>query len=506
MTKPNTYNPDVLSCLANLSSDEVFTPPSIANQMLDLLPAELWSNSNATFLDPACKTGVFLREITKRLDKGLEQQFPDRQARLNHILVRQVFGLAITELTGMISRRSVYCSKSANGKYSICNEFQNDQGNIRFARLEHTWDDDRCIYCGANKSAYDRSDELESYAYPFLHTENPETLFNMKFDVVVGNPPYQLGSDGGTRDIPIYNRFVDQARKLNPSHLVMIIPSRWMASGLGLKEFRSSMLNDKRLSQLVDMPVASEVFPGVEIKGGVCYFLWQKDHYGPCEVTLSRNGQSHGPEKRDLSEFDVLVRDARSVEILRKVLAHEEVPINEILSADKEFGMTSNFSEFVETPFPDAIPLYYIRNGKRAIGYIARDRIMKSANLADTWKVLVPKAGSDGGQRIPDPVIGTTLIAPSPSVCTQSYLFFYVDSLQAANSIAAYLSTRFARFLISLRKITQDATWATYTWVPTQAWDRTWTDAELYRKYDLSGEEVSHIERMIARMGNNGAD
>jgi site-specific DNA-methyltransferase (adenine-specific) len=145
------YNPDVLTCIANLSSDEVFTPPQMVNRILDMLPADLWSNRKATFLDPGCKSGVFLREIAKRLDKGLEKQIPNRQKRMNHIFKKQLYGLAITELTALISRRSLYCSKTANGKYSVCEAFDNAEGNIWFRRVEHTWANGSCVLCGASK-------------------------------------------------------------------------------------------------------------------------------------------------------------------------------------------------------------------------------------------------------------------------------------------------------------------------------------------------------------------
>ena len=128
-----TYNPDVLSCLANLSNDEVFTPPEIANQMLDMLPKGIWSDPNTTFLDPACKSGVFLREIAKRLIKGLEDEIPDLDERLEHIFKKQLYGIAITELTSLLSRRSTYCSKYPNSRYSVV-EFDSAEGNIRYRR------------------------------------------------------------------------------------------------------------------------------------------------------------------------------------------------------------------------------------------------------------------------------------------------------------------------------------------------------------------------------------
>ncbi len=509
------YNPDVLSCLANLSNDEVFTPPSLVNDILDLLPAELWSNPNAKFLDPVSKSGVFLREMAKRLMKGLETQIPDKQERINHIFSQQLYGIAITDLTALLSRRSVYCSKTANGKYSICETFNDEQGNIRYKRMKHTWSSTgsdtkgKCTYCGASQEVYDREDTLETYAYNFIHTDKPEKIFNMKFDVIVGNPPYQLGSDGGTRDMPIYNKFIEQAKKLNPKYLTMIIPSRWMASGLGLTEFRKTMLEDRRIKKLVDFPVANEVFAGVEIKGGVCYFLWDKDYNGLCEVTNIRGEEVFGPTERDLSEYDVFVRDSRAAKILKKVISFKEPSIIDILAVDKEFGWTSNFTGFHSERKNGDVPLFYIKKGKRDIGWISRKEVNKSENLIYKWKVMIPQAGSDGGKKIPDIVLGKPLIAPSPSVCTQSYLFFFTESEIKANNIETYLRTRFFRFLVSLRKITQHATRSTYTWIPIQNFSKPWTDEKLYKKYGLTEDEIAFIESMIRPMDvsqNSGAD
>lgn len=511
-------NPDVLTCIANLSNDEVFTPPEFASRMLDTLAAawaannngaNIWADSSVRFLDPFTKSGVFLREITSRLTNGLAEQIPILEERVNHILTKQVFGIGITHLTSLLARRSVYCSKYANGEHSIAKSFDSDQGNIWFERIEHTWANGKCSYCGASQATYDRGEGLETHAYAFIHTKDIKTrvaeLFGgaMQFDVIIGNPPYQLGSDGGTRDVPIYQYFVEQAKKLEPRFLSMIMPSRWMASGLGLNEFRQAMLGDRRLRELIDYPAANDVFPGVEVKAGVCYFLWDAEHDGNCNVTTVRGGDVVGPIPRNLGEYDVFVRDARAVTILHKILNHGESSINTILARDKEFGWTSNFDGFHEVERPSDLPLYYIRKMKRDVGYIERESVTKSSHLIDTWKVLVPKA-YNGGDGIPHQILGKPLIAPSPSVCTQSFLFFYVQSEKEAKNLQSYYATRFFRFLVSLRKITQDATHSAYTWVPVQAWDRLWTDEALYAKYSITLAEQEYIESQVRVMNIDG--
>ena len=513
-------NPDVLTCIANLSNDEVFTPPEFANRMLDTLTkawagsnkgANLWADKKVKFLDPCTKSGVFLREITSRLTKGLEKEIPNLEKRVNHILTKQVFGIAITQITSLLARRSVYCSKYANGKHSIAKSFSSNDGNIWFKRMEHTWDGDRCKYCGAGRSIFERDEGLETHAYAFIHTDNIKTRLaeifgaNMQFDVIIGNPPYQLASDGGTRDVPIYQHFVEQAKKLEPRFLAMVIPSRWMASGLGLSDFRQSVLNDWRMRELIDYPAANDVFPGVEVKAGVCYFLWDASHNGDCKVTTIRGNEILGPIHRNLGEYDIFVRDARAVSILHKVSGLGEASINTILARDKEFGWTSNFDGFHEKERSGDVPLNYIRTMKRGVGYIERKTVTKSVHLIDTWKVLVPKA-FNGGDGLPHQILGKPLIAPSPSVCTQSFLFFHVGSLKAANSLQSYYTTRFFRFLVSVRKITQDATHSTYTWVPMQTWDCTWTDEALYAKYGIGKKEQAYIESQVREMNIDKGD
>ena len=290
ITKNKTaHTPDVLSCLANLSNDEVFTPPEVVNKMLDMLPQELFESPDTTFLDPACKTGVFLREIAKRLLVGLEDPIPDLQERIDHIFHKQLYGIAITELTALLSRRSVYCSKYPNGRYSV-SEFDNAEGNIRFRKIQHTWENEKCIYCGASKKSKLgdnlRGDELEAHAYEWIHFPNPEEILNMKFDVIISNPPYQL-STGGSLDMqatPIYDRFINVAKKLRPRYLTMIIPSRWMNGGFALDKFREEMIDDKSIRVLHDYFNADNVFPGINLTGGVCYFLWDRDYIGKCSI------------------------------------------------------------------------------------------------------------------------------------------------------------------------------------------------------------------------------
>lgn len=527
-------NPDILTCIANLSNDEVFTPPELANEMLDVLAkawaeandsANIWADPSVTFLDPATKSGVFLREITKRLVDGLADEIPDLQERVDHILTKQVFGIGITRLTAMLARRSLYCSKYANGPHSITKHFDTEEGNIWFERTEHSWAGGkkktrqgpngetqeyplgrRCTYCGVAEADYRREQGLEAHAYDFIHTKNIKgrmaKLFGdvMRFDVIIGNPPYQLGSDGGTRDRPIYQKFVEQAKLLNPRFLIMVIPARWMAGGLGLTEFRASILSDRQVTKLVDFPIASQVFPGVEIKGGICYLLWEQGQNTDCQVTTVRGDNIYGPVKRKLNEFDTFIRDNRALPILNKVLAKDEASMADILTARTAFGLVSNFNNYRQKPNNGDVKFYATSPSGRFIAWVNPNDASARHELIDSWKALIPEAGSDGGQKIPDYVLGRPWIAEPPSVCTQSFIFVATDNKAEAESITSYYATRFLRFLVSLRKITQHTKADTYRWVPQQTWDRTWTDEELYSKYELTADEISFIEAMIKPM------
>ena len=501
------YNPDVLSCIANLSSDEVFTPPDIANQMLDLLPPEIWRNRNTTFLDPGSKSGVFLREIARRLDTGLESQIPDRARRLNHIFKNQLFGIANTELTSLLSRRSLYCSKIANGRYSVCEDFENADGNIRFKKIKHTWKDGSCRFCGADRAKYDRDDEMESHAYEFIHREDPEEIFAMKFDVVIGNPPYQLSDSGhGASAAPIYQLFVESAIALKPRYVVMITPSRWFSGGKGLDEFRARMLKESRLRNLVDYPKLYDGFPGVKIRGGVSYFLWDRDYEGPCTVQTMWDGVPLGsPVARRLDAYDVLVRRNEAVPILEKVLAFRvkgapEPTLPARVSSRKPFGLPTNFhGKSVPKGLKQPVKLY----GSQRISWVARQEIPLNEQWIDSWKVLLSKAQGTSAA-VETQFLGKPIVAGPDSACSETYLVAgRFDTEQAAKRYAAYLRTRFVRFLVSLRKNTQDAARGVYAFVPDLPLNCVWTDEKLYERYGLTKAEIAFIESVVRPMSDD---
>lgn len=440
----NIYNPDVLTCLANLSNDEVFTPPEIANQMLDMLPQELFENPDTKFLDPACKSGVFLREIAKRLLVGLEPQIPDLQERIDHIFHNQLYGIAITELTSLLSRRSVYCSKYPNSEFSV-SRFADAQGNIRYKITGHTWKNSKCIFCGASEAQFERTDDLESHAYEFIHIIQPEEIFNMKFDVIIGNPPYQLSDGGnGASASPIYQLFIEQAKKLKPCYLSMIVPARWYAGGKGLDEFRKTMLEDKHITRLVDYVNAKDCFAGTSIGGGVCYFLWERDNEKDCEYTNIHDGKETSAV-RDLNEYKVFVRYNEALSIIKKISAFGEKRVSEVIGTRNPFGLSSS----VRGEETGDLKIY----SSRGVGFINQNEVRQGKDIIDKYKVMISKVTSEHAGE-PDKngmfaVVSTTKILQPKSVCTDSYLIAYTaDAEIEAINFGKYICTKFFRFLL----------------------------------------------------------
>lgn len=520
-------NPDVLTCIANLSNDEVFTPPEFANRMLDTLAeawaashngANLWADKSVKFLDPCTKSGVFLREIASRLIKGLADEIPNLEERVNHILTQQVFGIGTTHLTSLLARRSVYCSKHANGPHSIANSFDSEAGNIWFERTEHTWANSKCTFCGTSQAVLDRGEALETHAYAFIHTDNIKTrmneLFggNMQFDVIIGNPPYQLDDGGfGKSAAPIYQLFVEQAKKLEPRYLSLVIPARWFAGGKGLDEFREAMLADNRLRSIDDYLSAADVFPGVGLKGGVCYFLWERDNRGLCRVTTRFKDWPVSTTTRRLLEqgADVFIRFNEGLSILKKVVSVETgqsetllLPENKrfdrLVSSRKPFALETTFKGKATKRAGDV--LIYQNGGT---GYVARNSVPSGTELIDKWKIYVGRAAPGTGNRdtYPHRILSTPFIGEPGSICSETYLCIGpLDSKSEAESVLSYLTCRLTRMLILLHKPSQDTTRKVYTFVPTQDWTKQWTDVDLYAKYGLTVSEIAFIEKIVRPM------
>ena len=501
------YNPDVLSCLANLSNDEVFTPPQLANQMLDMLPQELFCSPATKFLDPCTKSGVFLREIAKRLIAGLADEIPDLQERIDHILHHQLYGIAITRLTSLMSRRSLYCSKDASGKYAL-SRFDTADGNIRFKDIRHTWQNGKCRYCGASQEVYDRSDTLESHAYEFIHTDKPNTLYNnMTFDVIIGNPPYQLnvGVEKENYAIPIYHKFVEQAKKLNPRYLTMIIPARWYAGGRGLEEFRNTMLTDNRIRVIHDFPDAADCFPGVQIKGGVCFFLWDRNKRGNCLVTTHLNNNIDGPMERPLLEkhSKTFIRYNKSISILHKVYKDGCDCFSSLISPQTPFGLVTSFKGNSTKINNNDLKLYISGNEKEfkgGVAYVPVEMITKGKEMIPWHKIYIGKAGS-GSDSFPHSILSIPFYGEPYTVCNQTYLVIgpFENRMQSENAMS-YIKTRFFRFMVLLKKNSQDAMREVYSFVPLQDFSKPWTDEDLYKKYGLTEEEIQFIESMIRPM------
>jgi site-specific DNA-methyltransferase (adenine-specific) len=498
------HNPDVLTCLANLSSDEVFTPPALANEMLDLLPKSIWRDKNAKFLDPFCKSGVFLREITKRLVEGLKKEIPDEQKRVNHILKNQVFGIAITELTALLSRRSLYCSKSANSEYSICDSFDDLSGNVVYEKIKHSWKDGHCVFCGASKEANDRDDSLEAHAYQFIHTNNPEKLFPMKFDVIIGNPPYQMSDGGfGRSASPIYHEFVKQAKKLSPRYLAMIIPSRWFSGGKGLDEFRSNMLNDKRLRKIFDFENSSDVFPGVDVAGGICYFLWERDNPGECEI-VNMSGDKPVASTRPLNEFAFFVRNGSAVKLIRRIVSKSATKrfLSEKVSSRNPFGIPTNYA-----PSDQGTPCWFIQ--RIGLKFAKNKDVYDEGKILDKWKLLIPKAPIAGQTDFSKPVgfyyDGNTRIAKPGECCTDSWLVACAFETKAeVLAFKSYLFTKTVRYLLLQTVVSQDVTRKNYCFIPDlEKYEGEYTDTRLRKLWSITDEEWQDIDARISAIKEN---
>lgn len=486
--------PDILETIADLSNDEVFTPPQLANKVLDTLPEEIWSNSKITFLDPACKTGVFLREIAKRLIVGLEEEIPDLQERVNHILTKQVYGLGITELTALMSRRTVYCATKANSEASVVTAFDNEEGNIKFPKSKHIFNEKtkKCTICGAGKDLYEDIEGLDNYAYSFLHDNLKEVFGNVKFDVIIGNPPYQLeDGGGGVSSIPLYDKFVEKAISLRPDYISMIIPSRWFIGGKGLDNFRNIMINSNKIKKLTDYPNSQDVFPQVGVNGGVNFFLWDNKYKGKCEITRIVDGVESKSirELRYSKNLEVFISDNVLFNLAKKVEKHNEGKFMDLVSPRDPYRIndskiTSKKGDFI---------VYEVNERKDR--FISKDNLER---IEYHYKHKIFVSFAYGISRIPIQVINKPFIPEENSVCTGTYLTIgpFASKEETENALY-YMKTKFFRALVLAMKNTQHGTQKVYEFVPIQDFSKRLKDEDLYSKYNLTPEEIAYIENVI---------
>lgn len=547
---------DILETITNVGNDEVFTPRKTCDMILNSLPEEVWHNPDYKWLNPATKNGIFEREIAIRLDKGLKDVIPDEETRRKHILQNMIYAIGLTKFTSYVARRTLYYCSDANRKcdgikakdghyvngYAIGNGtwFDDKEGNIKTPRAEHTFDkNDRCIYCRLPKtSKYVDSLQREQYAYEFIHHKPDELLAflqdlffkgdrNMKFDIIISNPPYQLSDGGaGASARPIYQLFIQNAIALNPEYLSMIVPSRWMIGGKGLDDFRKQMLLDKHLAVLHDYVNAKECFPNNEINGGVCYFVWSKKHNGKCSIYSHLNGKVNKSE-RFLAEkdTDIFIRFEQLISIKNKVLARRPATLDSIVSARKPYGLEAEtmlspekygLPAFSDSPLENGFAILGLgEKGRRTIKYLPHDYpIPKVSPCLNKYKVFISEANGAAGQignPIPARIIGRPEVAKPNTLCTETFLEIgpFKSSVEAEN-LCKYIKTKFFRCLVGIQKQTQHTTQKAYRFVPIQDFsnssDINWNqsigeiDEQLYKKYALTQEEIEYISTMIEEM------
>jgi site-specific DNA-methyltransferase (adenine-specific) len=490
---------DILECIANLSTNEVATAPSLANEILDTLPTNVWTDPKLRWLDPCAKTGVFLREVARRLLVGLQTAIPNEVERREHIYKNMLFGFPITELTGQISRRTLYYTKDASKAGQSVVTFENSDGNLAFNRFEHSYPNQSksCSICGAKMEILERGIEKDNHAYAFIHDKE---VLSMKFDVIVGNPPYQLGDGGGgkgTSAKPIYHLFVNQAFKLKPKYVAMVIPSRWFSGGKGLDDFREKMLASTKFRKLVDYTDAKEIFPGTQIKGGVCYFLWDSSYDGPCEILRIQNGEVGKSVKRHLNAHGkFFIRFNEATPILERVLSKSSTFVSSTVLTSNPYDFRAHFKGYINEQLPQTVGFYCVDG----IKFVYKDSVKKNAETIDLWKTVIGKAGP-GNDGYPHKIIGEPFVIPPGAICSETYLVIQTfESEQEANYLAEYMRTKFFRFMMSLIKNTQNISRNSFDFVPQMPMDVRWNDDKLYRYFGVSTVEQQFIDTIVRPM------
>lgn len=528
---------DLLETITNVGNDEVFTPRKTVTMMLDSLPEEVWTNPNYKWLNPATKNGVFEREIAIRLNEGLKDLIPDEETRKKHILQKMIHAYGQTKFTSNVARRTLYYCSEANKKcdgikdendghyvngYAIGNGtwFKDKEGNIKTPKVDHWFEGTKgkrkCKFCGISEdSKYVDPLQREQYAYEFIHYDASGLRYKikndffkgettMKFDIIIGNPPYQLSDGGGTGSSakPIYHMFIEQAKQLKPKYLCMIIPSRWFTGGKGLDDFRSKMLHDKNISILHDYINAKVCFPSVIIEGGVCFFLREEDYNGKCHIFAHQEDGSVVESKRFLDggkNLDIFIRDYKVQEIVEKVLSKGCVSFSNLVKPRNYFGI-SNSVKVENDSSKNSLPILCRYENRREIKNVNISKVIKGKDFIGKYKIFVSKADGAAGQiglPVPARIIGKTEFGDLNTVCTETFLAIGpFNSIEETQNVQNYMKTKFFRFLVGSRKnknMTQD----TYMFAPVVDFSINWTDEMLYKEFDLDVEQINYIEHMI---------
>lgn len=419
---------------------EVYTQEKEVNSMLDLVP-----DFALRFFEPGCGSGNFLVELLHRKVKA-----------------------------------GIPADMALNGLFGI--DILNDNiENTRHRLLT------AAIRYGLDKSTAKSIIEKNIVIQDFL-----DPAFIPDTDFFIGNPPYQRMDGGhGASSTPLYNLFINKIKTLSARYMSFIIPSRWMISGKGLDTFRKDMLNDSRLRVLVDHPVSVDCFPDVDITGGVCYFLWDRDYSGLTDYRLKSGETIVESSLRKLNDFDILIRRKSYNNILNKVLAQNLPSFSEHILGLDPFGFSTNYFGSAEKDANNTILLY----ARNRINYIKRDEVKRNQHIIYSYKVMQPKASGYGTGTLPAVVTGLPFVAKPDEVCTQTYVVCYTsDDFETAYRVGQYLATKFSRFMISIRKNTQDFNQSKARFVPALDFSVEWTDEKLYRYFNLNQEEIDTIE------------
>ncbi len=490
-----TSKEDIFELIPNQKTNQIFTPKKVVQMMINQLEEHdpsLFTRTDSTFIDLYMKSGMYITEIVKKLFKNTRKEYKSDYDCLKHILENQVFGLAPSPILQGITQSFIFGFDTEN-KISRKNFIQHDL----------------------------TPQAQEGVAKQKLH-ELLNLNENMKFDAVVGNPPYQIGDgSGGSSDsaIPVYNKFIEEAINMKPQNICMIVPSKWMVGGRGLQNFREQMMEEKRLKMIYDYENASDCFPGVHIDGGVCYFIWDKDYNGMIDYTFKTNQGKINKSNRFLknNQFEYVIRNNDIFSIISKI--SNEKSFSSIVSNTRPFGIRNYLfneperypeSNLKFEPFENSIKIYGVKGikggAKRVIGYISDSIIVRSIESINKYKLFFTTSYSTNAINPPETIKGL----PN-EVCTETFLMIgHFESEKERNNCYNYISTDFFKTLLYFGKGTMHVTSSVFGLIPLQDFttksDIDWSkstldiDQQLYKKYNLAEVEISFIKSMIKPM------